>query len=280
MSGFVVIHRAALDHPLFKGDPARLGAWCWLIANACWKPTRFNIQGRIVTIERGQICASRHQLAEAWGWSESGVERFLTRLKTEQMIGRETGQGKSVITICNYAKYQDVKEQPGQASEQETGQPSDSHRTAKEQGNKGIREPKEDNAKALSCETKPKRRASRCPDDWQPKPLPAELAASVDAMPPGWIERQLAGMRDWSKSSPNGAKMDWDATWRGWVRRELEKVTSNAKRLMDSGTGKPAYRRSHGLDMLRELRAEIEADEGSQGVHHGAILALPLPARY
>lgn len=58
------------------------------------------------------------------------------------------------------------------------------------------------------------------------------------------------------------------------------KGMSNAKRPMDGGTGQPTYRRSHGLDMLRELRAEIEADEGSQGVHHGAILALPLPARH
>jgi len=71
--------------------------------------------------------------------SESAVERFLTRLQTEQMIGRETGQGKSVITICNYAKYQDISDDAGQATGQATGQRSDSDRTAKEQGNKGTR---------------------------------------------------------------------------------------------------------------------------------------------
>lgn len=37
------------------------------------------------------------------------------------MIGRETGQGKSIITICNYAKYQDFSEKTGQVTEQLSG---------------------------------------------------------------------------------------------------------------------------------------------------------------
>lgn len=39
----------------------------------------------------------------------------------------------------------------------------------------------------------------------------------------GWpVERialEWANMRDWSQSSRNGAKLDWRATWRTWVRR-------------------------------------------------------------
>lgn len=138
MSGFITAHRAVLDHPLFKGDALRLGAWIWLIAKACWKPTPFDIAGRIITLERGQLCASRAQLAKAWGMSPSAVERFLTRLETEQMIGRATGQGRSIITLSNYDKYQAISDETGQATEQASGQPSDSHRTTKEQGNKGI----------------------------------------------------------------------------------------------------------------------------------------------
>ena len=129
-----------LDHPLFEGDSARAGAWLWMVLRACWKPTPYDIGGKMITLDRGQLCASRAQMAKAWGWSPSAVERFLTRLQTEQMIGRATGQGKSVITICNYAKYQDVSEKAGQASEQAAGQRPDSDRTAKEQGNKGTRE--------------------------------------------------------------------------------------------------------------------------------------------
>lgn len=137
MSGFVCLHRDALDHPLLQ-DAGRLGAFFWLVARAAWKPVPFDISGKIITLERGQLCTSRSLLAKAWGWSPSAVERFLTRLKTEQMIEQATGQGKSVITICNYEKYQSVNSDTGQATGQVTGQPSDSHRTAKEQGNKGT----------------------------------------------------------------------------------------------------------------------------------------------
>jgi hypothetical protein len=138
MSGFVTLHRKVRDHALFRGDPARLGAWTWLLLTACWKDTPFDIGGKIITLTRGQLCTSRGQLAKAWNWSPSAVERFLARLETEQMIGRATGQGRSVITICNFDKYQDKKAVAGQATGQETGQQSDSDRTAKEQGNKDI----------------------------------------------------------------------------------------------------------------------------------------------
>jgi hypothetical protein len=132
MSGFAAISRGMLDHPLFDGDSARAGAWLWIVLRACWKPTPFDIGGKMVTLQRGQLCASRSQMAKAWGWSDSAVERFLARLKTEQMIERETGQGKTIITVCNYAKYQDVSEKTGQTAEQDTGQRPDSDRTAKE----------------------------------------------------------------------------------------------------------------------------------------------------
>lgn len=138
MSGFVALHRAAVDHPLFAGDSSRLGAWLWLVTKACWRPTKYDLNGKIITLDRGQFVASRSQLAKAWGWKESAVERFLTRLQTEQMIGRETGQGRSILTICNYAKYQDIEQEAGQETGQGIEQRSDSDRTAKEQGNKGT----------------------------------------------------------------------------------------------------------------------------------------------
>ncbi|WP_108338591.1 MULTISPECIES: hypothetical protein [unclassified Novosphingobium] len=141
MSGFVTLHREALDHHLFRGDSARLGAWFWLIGKACWKPTTHDARGRTITVERGQLCAGREYLAKEWGWSPSAVERFLVRLETEHMIERQTGQGKSVITICNYDKYQDVAAEGGHMSGQSTEQKSDRNRTAKEQGNKETREP-------------------------------------------------------------------------------------------------------------------------------------------
>lgn len=140
MSGFIALHREAFNHPLLK-DADRFRAWFWLVANAAWKPTRHDARGRTIEVKRGQICAGREHLAKEWKWSPSAVERFLARLETEHMIERETGQGKSVITICNYDKYQDFSDETEHMSGQQIGQKSDRNRTAKEQGNKETREP-------------------------------------------------------------------------------------------------------------------------------------------
>lgn len=137
MSGFVAIYREALDHPLLS-DPSRLGAWIWLISKAAWKPTRFDVNGKIITLDRGQLSISYRGLASEWGWSRSSVERFFTRLKTETMVTTATETGRMVITICNYGKYQDINYEPETATETlpETG--AGQERDIKEQGNKGT----------------------------------------------------------------------------------------------------------------------------------------------
>jgi len=140
VSGFAVIFREMKEHPLFAGDSERLGAWTWLLLTGCWKATKFRVSGKVVELQRGQLCASRSQLAEAWGWAPSKVERFLVHLENEQMIERETGQGRTIITICNYAIYQDVEAKTGQENGQPSGQASDSHRTTKEQGNQETKD--------------------------------------------------------------------------------------------------------------------------------------------
>jgi hypothetical protein len=150
------------------GDSARFGAWAWLVLKACWKPTKFSVAGSTITVQRGQLCVSRSQLATAWGWSPSAVERFLARLQTEQMIGRETGQGRSIITICNYDKYQDIGNETGQATEQPTGQQSDSDRTTKEQGNHGTIEDEEANASPSSARAPKKSKGPFVRPDWVP----------------------------------------------------------------------------------------------------------------
>jgi hypothetical protein len=154
MSGWLAMQREAVEHPLFRGNSARLGAWLWIISKAAWKPTPFDIQGRIVTLERGQLCVSMRQMADAWGWSKSAVDRFLARLSDEGMISREivfctrsktgtasgtaSGTARSVITVCNYAKYQDSGDWAGTARGTCSGTTAGQQRDIKEQGNKGT----------------------------------------------------------------------------------------------------------------------------------------------
>lgn len=145
MTGFIVMKKDALDHPLLK-DGDRFRAWFWMLSRAAWKPTPFDVGGKVITLQRGQLCVSIRQLSDAFGMSKSTVERFLTRLKNETMIGTETGHGKLVITICNYAKYQDVKKKARDESGTPDGTPAGQERDTKEPSNHGTIVDEEANA--------------------------------------------------------------------------------------------------------------------------------------
>jgi len=137
-SGWYLIHRSWMDNPIFsQKEMCQRAAWIWLIEHACWKPSRVRINGHTVDLERGQLSYSRSYLAQAWGWTESRVWRFINALKTERMIEQASEQAQTIITICNYNKYQDLEK----ISNGQTNGQQDSDRTAternKKQGNEG-----------------------------------------------------------------------------------------------------------------------------------------------
>lgn len=68
-----------------------------------------------------------------------------------------------------------------------------------------------------------KTRAARLPADWT---LPVEWQADAikAGLPANRIDLEAEKMRDWSLSSPNGAKRDWRAAWRNWVKGAADKL--------------------------------------------------------
>lgn len=125
--GFYLMHRGWMDNPVFKGEPyTKASAWCWLIEAACWQPTRVGVAGKTIELERGQLSHSLRFMAEKWRWDEARVRRFLTKLEQEGMISRcvdaasvlrrckkndaAYSAAQTIITICNYDKYQATQE--------------------------------------------------------------------------------------------------------------------------------------------------------------------------
>jgi len=109
VSGFIKLHRGWLDSNAFRDEPfcERL-AWLWLIENAAWKDTSRRVgKGHVVEVARGQIHASHNSLASAWGWTAKRVRGYLARLEKCSMLGAITDTNGTLLTICNYAKYQD-----------------------------------------------------------------------------------------------------------------------------------------------------------------------------
>jgi DNA-binding transcriptional regulator YhcF (GntR family) len=116
---------------MFKGNPARLAVWLWLLDNAAWKDTTHDINGKTVVVPRGSVCASTRYMAQEIGVSHKVIRNALSRFEGGQMVGTNGAHGKNIISICNYEKYQDAKKDRGTAGAQQ----GHSRGTQKEQGN-------------------------------------------------------------------------------------------------------------------------------------------------
>ena len=64
------------------------------------------------------------------------------------------------------------------------------------------------------------KRGTRLPDDWRPTRCEANSAVE-DGHPLDWLDTQLASFCDYwhAKAGAQATKLDWDATWRNWLRR-------------------------------------------------------------
>jgi hypothetical protein len=138
--GFYLMHRGWLDHPVLGGkrEPfCRRAAWAWLIEQASFVPTRVNVSGQVVELQRGQLCHSLRYMAKAWGWDDAKVRRFLAAVEDASMIRRVTDAGQTVITICNYDRYQaasSVGDAPSDAAATQQRRGTDAK---KKEGNQG-----------------------------------------------------------------------------------------------------------------------------------------------
>lgn len=107
------MERGWKDHAFFSKEPySERDAWQWMIEEAHWKPGVVSVLGKPISLKRGQFTASVRFMAEKFQWSKDRVKRFLKRCVSWGMIECETATGQSLVTICNYEKYQDGKDAP------------------------------------------------------------------------------------------------------------------------------------------------------------------------
>lgn len=135
--GFIALARGVFDHPVVGAQKPfdRLNAWSWMIFEAAWKARRYDAGGVTVMLQRGQLAHSIRFLADAWGWHRAKVERFLTRLKTETMIETSSETGITIISICNYETYQNLKSRTETPYETANETPARQQRDRKEPSN-------------------------------------------------------------------------------------------------------------------------------------------------
>ena len=108
--GWISIHREIQDSWVWKDEPFSKGqAWVDMLLTANHEDKKIYINGKIVTIKRGQFHTSIVKLADRWQWNRKKVDRFLKCLENDSMIGTTRGTTRgTTITIVNYAKFQDA----------------------------------------------------------------------------------------------------------------------------------------------------------------------------
>jgi uncharacterized protein YdaU (DUF1376 family) len=116
-----------------------------------------------------------------------------------------------------------------------------------------------------------KQRAARLPENWS---LPAEWRQdAVDAgLPADRIDAEAARMRNWSRSSPNGAKLDWRSAWRNWCTRIAAEIPPARGSPPKRETAAEAGARR--VELLRQRDAEYQFGQDGEGGTHSAIARL------
>jgi hypothetical protein len=134
--------RGIHDHPIIgvRKPFSQFEAWTWLLSEAAWKDRRYLAGSILVDLKRGQVAHSTRFMARTWGWPETKVRRFLSRLKTGAMIGAETGAGITIITVCNYDAYQFGGQESGAAIGARNGAKVAQQRRRKETSKQGSKE--------------------------------------------------------------------------------------------------------------------------------------------
>lgn len=137
--GYIRLYRSFLETEEWMKPRAfsEAEAWLWLLlaANYSNEDKIVEANGKSIFIKRGQLFVTYRNLAKNWGWSKSAVARYLGHKLGQHKvkIGTEFGTLGTLITICNYEKYNSPTLEVGTASGTPTPIFWDSKRDIKEE---------------------------------------------------------------------------------------------------------------------------------------------------
>lgn len=127
-TGYVKVWRRLERSRIFTSSEA-VHVFIYLLFRAAREERKITVGMIPVDLKPGQLVTGRKAISEATGINESKVYRVLELLKSEQQIEQQTNSKFSIISICNWGRYQQT--------EQQTEQQVNSNRTAGEHKQEG-----------------------------------------------------------------------------------------------------------------------------------------------
>ncbi len=109
MSGYIKIYRKLFKNFLWeeKRVYSKFEAWIDLLQMARYTKEKKKalIKNKLIVWGYGEIPASDSFLCDRWGWSKTKLRNFMGILKNESMIEQNKDQSQTIISVCNYSKY-------------------------------------------------------------------------------------------------------------------------------------------------------------------------------
>ena len=103
--GFICISRGIREHWVWN-NPVFFKRWVELIMMANYDNREVAFSFHRLMLQRGQLAVNLSYLSKIWHVSTQAVSKFLVKLEVSGMITRVVDDKVTVITICNYDRYQ------------------------------------------------------------------------------------------------------------------------------------------------------------------------------
>ena len=103
--GFICISRGITAHWIWA-NPVFFQRWVWIILTANYDNREISFSCHKLMLQRGQLAVNLSYLSKTWNVSTQAVRKFLVKLEVSGMVTRTVNDKVTVITICNYDRYQ------------------------------------------------------------------------------------------------------------------------------------------------------------------------------
>lgn len=114
MNGWIQLHRKFIEWEWYDdANTMRLFIHLLLLANH--KPNKWHGS----TIDRGQVVTGRKELSKQLSISQRSIRTSLDKLKSTSELTIKTTNKFSIVTICNYDKYQQLENTNDQQNDQQ-----------------------------------------------------------------------------------------------------------------------------------------------------------------
>jgi hypothetical protein len=118
-NGYCLSFRGAWTHDAFT-DLLEASIWNYLFQNAFYEDGERSFNGLMFNLKRGQIVTTPRFIAKGFRISESSARRVIQKLIKLQMIATQTTTKATIISICNYDKFQLPAKTDEQPNEKQT----------------------------------------------------------------------------------------------------------------------------------------------------------------